>query len=282
MFEPKVVLVTGASSGIGLATAIHLAKTGFKVYAGVRKISPLLDQKIQEFGKSLFKVILDVTDESSVQAAVSHILYNEKKIDILVNNAGYALVGTVESCTLKEQQDQFDVNVWGVVRMMQAVLPQMRDRKEGRILNIGSICGFAPLPTLEVYSASKFALAGLSESMSISLALFNIKVILLEPGSVKTLAAEKSPIATRFLGERNPYTDFLTKGDQMCKRSLASGPDPDDLAKLIHRIILTEKPHARYQFGDFSVQSAQERFTDPTGNRSVSDKIQYFRKEGLL
>ena len=279
----RTVLITGATSGIGLATASFLASRGFKVYGTYRETSNTteLDQAIAKSNCMLEKILMDVTDENSVQQAVNTIL-SERKIDIIINNAGYALTGTVESCTLQEQRKIFDTNFFGVVNVIQAVLPHFRTEGRGQIINIGSVVGIAPFPAIEIYSASKFALEGLTESMAVTLSPFNIKVSIVEPGSVRTPAAINQPMGTRDLGEQNPYAEFHRIADQMCKDSLASGEDPLDLAEFIHDIILVDKPKLRYPYDEYTIALAASRYNDPSGSESVDLQIQQLTECGLL
>ncbi len=280
----SVVLITGATSGIGLATASLLAGRGYKVYGTYRQTSNTkeLDQAIEKSNGMLEKILMDVSDPSSVQNAVDHIL-TDRKIDVVINNAGYAMIGTVESCTLEEQKKLFDTNFFGPVNVIQAVLPHFRDNEKGQIINIGSVAGITPFPAIEIYSASKFALRGLTESMAVSLHPFNIKVSIVEPGSVKTIAAsENSPIGTKELGPDNPYENFHKVANEMCINNLANGKDPIELAELIHDIVLEEKPSVFYQFGDYAKSAAQKKFQDPTGNINVESQIKFFNDCGMV
>lgn len=281
--EHSVVLITGATSGIGLSTAGYLAEQGFYVYGTYRSRSNTseLDQMIAKSNGRLEKILLDVTDTTSVNQTVKSILHN-KKIDVVINNAAYALTGTVESCSLEEQKKLFDTNFFGAVRIIQAVLPHFRKVGKGQIINIGSVVDIAPFPAIEMYSASKFALAGLTESMAVSLSPFNIKVSLVEPGSVRTPAAINQPIGSNDLGISNPYIQFHKIADEMCKKNLASGEDPIEVAKLIHSIIREEKPKLRYPFGAFAKELADSRFKDPSGSLSVTSQIEQLSNYGLL
>lgn len=280
----KTILITGTSSGIGLATAVYLAGQGHIVYGMMRKTSKIdaFEKAMHAMSSKLFKVIADITNKNEIDAAVKYILTREKKIDVVINNAGYGLVGTVESCTLEEQMDVFNVNYFGIVRIVQAILPQMRAQESGHIINISSCCGIVPFPVLENYSASKFALEGLSESMAVSLSPWNIKVSVLETGSVKTPAAQKEPVGTRVLGPFNPYSEFQKGGNTRNRENLANGDDPLDVAKCIEKIFQASKPHLRYQFGAFSESQAVGRYKDVTGDQSVQASIGYLGQVGLL
>lgn len=282
--EKPVVIITGASSGIGLATAGYLAEKGYQVYAGVRSTSKLdgIESKIREIGSNLQMLIIDVTDNDTITAAVNTVLEKEGKIDALINNAAYALTGTVESCLEKEHIDLFNVNYFGPSRMIKAVLPSMRDKMKGRIINIGSVAGIASFPVIELYSASKAALRALSESMAVSLSPWHIHVSIIEPGSVKTPAAEKQPVGTQFPKEENPYAILHEKGDSMCKSNLSYGDEAIEVAQLIHRVLTAEKPDVFYPFGEFATMGAKERFTDPTGVKERERMIDFLTSSGVL
>lgn len=281
--DSLVIIVTGTSSGIGLATAEHLAKQGHRVYGVMRGTSKTqeFDRIAEKFPSNLFKVTADVTKTDEVSKAVGQVLEKEKRVDVLVNNAASVLVGTVESCTLEEQQKEFDVVFFGPVRMTQAILPSMRQRMKGQIINVSSCCGFAPYPGLEIYSAAKFAVEGLSESMAASLKPFNIKVSLLETGGVKTRGGDNQKTGTNYL-VNNPYIEFQKKADEQIKQSLANGDDPADVARTIEKIITAHEPHLRYQFGTLSVSLAERRFKDPTGDSEVHSSFSGLMESKLV
>lgn len=191
--EPRaehVVLITGASSGIGYATALEFARDAkYRVYATMRSPEKWEAPPAEE-GVSWSNLIvkaLDVTDAESVAATVSEIAKEEDgKIDIIVNNAGYGLAACLEGATVEEAQKLFDVNVWGVVRTLQEVLPYMRKRKNGHVINISSTSGIRGIPCMEYYAGSKFALEGIADSMRFSLSAYNISVTQINAGPVRT------------------------------------------------------------------------------------------------
>lgn len=269
--EP-VVLVTGASRGIGFTTVRHLASLGYRVYAGVRCASAVesLWALKQSFPGRIEVVSLDVTDDQSVQSAVAHLLAKEGHIDALVNNAGIMAYGSVENHTIAEAQAIFEVNFFGAMRVTQAVLPAMRAQKSGRIVQISSRSGFRPLPTLSIYAASKFALEGLSETMAASLKPWNIFVSLIEPGPVNTELDFASPYASRFQLDQDPYRPiFEASGLLDPYNPLAQGPE--EIAAFVQKAIESECPQFRYQTTKAIEAQAGKRFVDITGLSAVSE-----------
>lgn len=233
--DTRVGLITGASSGIGRACAAHLAACGVRVYGTSR--APSCGSMLQ----------MDVTDDSSVQSAIDTILQREGRLDIVVNNAGIAIAGPLELTSIEEAQRQLDVNLFGAFRVCRAVLPIMRRQGSGYIVNIGSIGGLIAIPYQPLYSASKFALEGMTESLRMEVRQFAIRVVIIEPGDTRTEITQnrKMAAATR---------------DQQVYRSLAAalkrtsddeqgGPGPDGVARLLWRIVNTTNPRLRYTVG---------------------------------
>ena len=178
----KVILITGASSGIGYDAAETLARQGNKVYAAARRLERM--EPLKEFG--VVPLRMDVTDEASMQAGVDALLQAEGRIDVLVNNAGYGYFGAIENVTMEEARRQLEVNLFGLARLCQLVLPTMRTQGGGRIINIASVVGKAPLQFGGWYNVSKFAVEGFSDSLRMDLRPFGIDVVTIEPGSIQT------------------------------------------------------------------------------------------------
>ena len=176
----KTAVVTGASSGIGRATAEALARAGFTVFGTSRKFST-------DGPKGVSMLTCDVTDDGSVASLVSAVLTKSGRIDLLVNNAGVAMFGGAEESSVSQSQALFDVNLFGLMRMTNAILPAMRQRGEGRIINIGSILGLVPAPYSAHYSAVKHAVEGYSESLDHEVRAFNIRISVIEPAFVRTV-----------------------------------------------------------------------------------------------
>jgi NAD(P)-dependent dehydrogenase (short-subunit alcohol dehydrogenase family) len=243
----KTALITGASSGIGEATALQLAELGFTVYASARRIdrmSDLADRGIRTRS-------VDVTDNDSMVALVETIIADSGRIDVLVNNAGYGLYGALEDVPIDEARRQFEVNVFGLARMTQLVLPQMREQRGGYIVNISSIGGKIWEPLGSWYHASKFAVEGLSDSLRVEVAEFGIKVVIIEPGTIKS---EWSGIAADNLEATSAYTPYarqaklvgagLRAADRM---PISSGPEV--VAEVIAKAVQDPKPRTRYAAG---------------------------------
>jgi len=188
MNDHKVIIVTGSSSGIGLESSLLLARNGYITYATMRSLEKDTSIKtaVQKESLPIRVVQLDVTDDNSVKNAVDHIISEAGRIDVLVNNAGYSLGGALEDLSMEEIKSQYETNLFGLIRVIQAVLPTMRKQRSGRILNISSGTGIFGFPGISAYVSTKFAVEGLSESIAYELEPFGIKVILIEPGFVKT------------------------------------------------------------------------------------------------
>src|ERR1700759_1228852 len=184
----QVVLVTGASSGIGLACATYLAGRGYRVYGTSRRAG-------NSQGGSVAMLTADVTDDQSVEEAVAAVLEREGRLDIVVNNAGMGIAGPVENTSIEEARRQLEVNFFGAFRVCRAVLPALRSQRSGYIVNIGSIGGLIAIPYQAMYSASKFALEGLSEPLRMEVRPFGVKVVIIEPGDHKTAITENRRMA---------------------------------------------------------------------------------------
>jgi len=241
----KVVLITGASSGIGKRTALLLVQQGLIVYGAARRLDKMQDLK--EAGVRLLQ--MDVTDDSSMIKGVQEIIDAEKHIDVLVNNAGYGSYGALEDVPITEAKHQFDVNIFGLARLTQLVLPQMRSQKSGRIINISSIGGKIGEPHGSWYHATKFAVEGLSDSLRTELKQFGIDVVIIEPGAIKT---EWNVIAREHLikvSGNTVYKDLVSKHAKMLKSADKIGSEPVVIAKVIAKAISSKKPKTRYAAG---------------------------------
>lgn len=269
----NVVLITGISQGIGLEIAKKLAQNSYIIYGTVRSTSNLASlSQAMLVSKNIIPLIVDVTNEQSIVDAIKTVLNQHGQIDVLINNACEVVIGPCEVCTIEEQQRVMDVNYFGVVRMLHAVLPTMRKQKSGYIINISSIAGFEPFPIIESYVASKFALEGLSESLASYLLSWGIKVSLIEPGGVKTQAAVTARKGSRVLPETTCYEKFCTAGHQAMIDSYDQCQNPEDIAQLVLHILSTDKPLLRYQTNTFAHERACARFQDRTGTTLLDIK----------
>jgi NAD(P)-dependent dehydrogenase (short-subunit alcohol dehydrogenase family) len=245
----ETALITGAASGFGLLTAIELAQRKFRVIATMRDLrkSDKLDAAAREAGVTVEKLALDVTRPDSIARAVK----DAGQIDVLVNNAGFGLGGFFEDLALDELREQFETNFFGVAAMMMAVLPQMRARGSGRILNVSSIGGRLANPGLSAYCSSKFAVEGLSESARHELRPLGIWVVLVEPGTFKTeIFAQNRRLAKRALDPSSPNYDRFQQGLAVVDRLLSrSKADPRAVAKTIARAATAKRPRMRYLVG---------------------------------
>jgi NAD(P)-dependent dehydrogenase (short-subunit alcohol dehydrogenase family) len=242
----RVVLVTGASSGIGLACATHMAGRGFSVYGTSRRPAITLTD-------NLTMLTTDVTSEYSVDQTVAEVLDREGRLDILVNNAGMGIAGPVEATSIDEAKQQFEVNFFGVLRVCRAVLPAMRGRGSGYIVNIGSIGGVLAIPYQAMYSASKFALEGLSEALRMEVRSFGIRVVIVEPGDHKTLLTQN-----RQFTEMPPeaYRKSFATALARTAHDEQSGPGPEQIARLLYRIVNRRNPRLRYTIGPAAQRGA--------------------------
>lgn len=240
----KAILITGASSGIGKATAIALLKAGYTVYATARRTDRL--QELETLGaKTMF---LDVTNEKSIQEVINTIINKEGNIYGLINNAGYGSYGAIEDVTPEEARQQFDVNIFGLARITQLTLPYMRKNKEGKIINISSIGGKISLPLGGWYHATKHALEALSDALRIEVKRFGIDVIIIQPGAIKTewsdIALENLATNSRNSDYKHIYFTVLDQIGKVYQNRMAA--KPETIADVIVKAITDKKPKARY------------------------------------
>jgi NAD(P)-dependent dehydrogenase (short-subunit alcohol dehydrogenase family) len=232
MANPRVVLVTGASSGIGEAIAARLAKDGFQVFGSSRKGGGVR--------AGIEMLTLDVCSDASVQSCVEGLLRKVGRIDALVNNAGYLLSGAIEEATLEEARAQFETNFFGVARMVKAVLPAMRRARSGHIVTISSLAGLVPVPFWGFYNASKFAVEGYMETLRHELKPFGIRVALVEPGIIRTPFYE-NPQATA-IPEYAPWRDRALK---TVRQFTEKAPGPEGVADVVARLLASRNPPLR-------------------------------------
>lgn len=247
MSTKKVVLITGASTGMGKETALFLEKNGFIVYAGSRTPQNLDSIKTN----SLIPIRLDITEPKNIQETIRTIEQNHKTIDILINNAGYGLVSTVENLDEKEMFDQYNINVFGLLRVCKEVIPMMRKQNSGVIINISSFLGKIGLPLLTLYNSSKYAVEGITDSLRYELSEFNIRVHSIMPGFFNTQFA-KDNLVTNFntFDEKSPYKKIVSKLAPVIVEQINQGNDPKEVALIILEIIENKKFPARATIGE--------------------------------
>lgn len=270
----STILVTGASTGIGQATALYLSGKGHQVYAGVRNpdTATELQEKITAGGLPVSVIQLDITDGDSVDQAVASIMADAGRIDALVNNAGIGGGRAVEETPLEEVRELFETNYFGSVRMLLAVTPIMRKQRAGRIVNMSSLAGRMVFGCHGHYSAAKWALEGLSEALAFEMAEFNVRVALIEPGSVPTPAWEKGTPPP----EDTKYGNSLGRLAAWATHTMKNPAAPEDVAEAVAHAIESDTPHFRYPVG-------QDAIEDIAGRFSVSDDewVEANRLQGL-
>jgi len=274
----KVAIVTGSSSGIGFAASVLLARNGIYTYASMRNITKA--NTIKEIAKKenlpLHVIQLDVTDDKSVKSAVNNVLEEKKRIDVLVNNAGYGLMGCIEDISMEEVKAQFETNLFGIIRTTQAVLPAMRKQKHGIIVNVSSIAGRIGFPGTSAYISTKFALEGLSESMRYELEPFGIKVVIVEPGVVRTNFMNAAILARKALDSKSPYAQLIQKVGTGFKLLVEHGTPPEEVAKAILKAVTAENPEPRYLVGNDAAIIMEAR-------KSMSDaEFEKFMKKDII
>lgn len=247
--QPQVVLVTGCSTGIGRATAIRLADDGMIVYATARRSADIAE--LEALGCRT--LVLDVNSESSMTAAVEHVISEQGRVDSLVNNAGYSLSGAIEDLPLDKIRQQFDTNVFGLIYMCQLVLPAMRKQGWGRIVNIGSMGGRLTFPGGGAYHATKYAVEAISDALRFEVKDFGVDVVLVEPGLIRTDFAKA--VAAHMTPEGRTggvYDEFNEQVLEMTERTYENpllgrlGGDPEVVADVIAKALTAKRPRARY------------------------------------
>ena len=243
MTNKKVALITGASSGFGELSAVLLAEKGYRVFGTSRREKSAAPQNVE-------MLVLDVQSDQSVLACIENLLALTNRIDLLVNNAGQAHASVIEETSSQEATDVFETNFWGVVRVTSAVLPAMRQQRSGHVINVSSLAGLIGAVGQGFYSASKFALEGYSEALSIEVEQFNIKVSLIEPGFFKTNLHQSMLPGTNILAD---YKSLHNAIESSLKQAILQGDDPEKVAKMIVSIASSKSPRLRYRVGSDAI-----------------------------
>ena len=248
--NPKVALVTGASSGIGKAIAKQLLEDGLIVYVAARRVEKMQD--LEQLGA--IALGMDITKEDDIKRIVEHIESDRNGVDILVNNAGYAIYGAMEDTTIEDARRQFEVNLFGLANLTKAVLPTMRAKQSGKIINISSMGGKIYTPLGSWYHATKHALEGWSDCLRLELAPFNIDVVIIEPGAIKTEFGDVMLAPMMERSGNSAYSAMAKKMEQMTKSSYEQGnaSDPSVIAKVVSQAVKAKKPQTRYAVGKFA------------------------------
>lgn len=251
MKNKKTALVTGASSGIGKATALQLLKDGYTVYVAARRTE--LMEELQQQGA--IPVKMDITRDEDIVALVEKIRTEQGGVDVLINNAGYAIYGAVEDTGIEDARRQFEVNIFGLARLTQLILPYMREQHAGRIVNISSIGGKIYTPLGAWYHATKHALEGWSDALRLEVKPFGIDVIIIEPGGIKTEFGDvmSGPLLER--SGNSAYADLARKVAETTEKMYASNSrlsDPSLIAGIISRALKSSRPKTRYAAGYMS------------------------------
>jgi NAD(P)-dependent dehydrogenase (short-subunit alcohol dehydrogenase family) len=275
----KTALVTGTSSGIGLSTAIELAKAGFTVTATLRDTAKgeAMMAKAKAEGVTLELAQLDVQDDTSVKNAVAALMHKHGRIDVLVNNAGAGYLGTLEQTPIEDAQRIMDINFFGVWRVTQAVLPHMREQKSGRIISVSSIGGLVGQVFNDAYCAAKFALEGTMESLAPVVKQLGIHVSVIEPGPVNTdFVANVGGLLKRQPVADDPYLPLLQAYMSFIQKAFTGGQTPDDIAKVILEAAVSKTPQFRYVTSENVKQRALVKYVDPTGDSIIAATSKVF------
>jgi NAD(P)-dependent dehydrogenase (short-subunit alcohol dehydrogenase family) len=251
----RSVLITGASSGIGAATAARLAARGFAVYGSSRRPPSSTPPGVHWLA-------MDVCDEESVRRGVAEVLESSPRLGALVCNAGFGIFGSVEEVSVARAQEQFDTNFFGVLRVLRAVLPGMRERGSGRVVLVGSLAGRAPIPFQAHYSATKAATDALALALANELHPHGVRVTLVEPGDIRTEFNERMDWGG---GEDSPYAERLRHCEQVSRESLPQAPPPQTVARVVERALCARRPRLRYPVGPDS-------WNVPLGRRLLPDR----------
>lgn len=270
----KVAIVTGSSSGIGYETSLALARDGFYTFATVRNLKKA--EKILQIAKkenlNIEIIELDVDDEKSISAAIGKIISKKQRIDVLVNNAGWGLFGSVEDVSMKDFRAQFETNFFGIISIIQKVAPVMRKQGSGIIVNVSSVAGRIGFPGSPAYISSKFALEGLSESLRYELGQFGVKIIIIEPGVIKTNFFSSMKIAEP--KPDSPYKEITEKVIMGIKMMAELGTPPSEVATTILHAIKEENPRPRYIVGNDA-----QMFLEAKKTKTDAEFENYLKKE---
>jgi len=248
----QVALITGCSSGIGYETALMLARNGYHTFATMRntKKSDSLEEIIRKERLDLNIRELDINDNTSIENTINCIKSEANRIDVLINNAGYGLVGFFEDLTLDEIRNQFETNFFGVLNITKKIIPIMRLQKSGTIINVSSGAGQVGFPGISAYVSTKFAIEGFSESLMYELLPYGIKVVIIEPGVIKTNFFRNCIVSEHSMKKSSPYSRSLDKFQRNVELMQEHATSPIDVAKVIIQVLGNNEPKQRYIVGN--------------------------------
>ncbi len=248
----QVALITGCSSGIGYETALMLARNGFHTFATMRNTKKLdsLEEIIKKERLDLNIRELDVNDDRSIENTINCVKKEANRIDVLINNAGYGLVGFFEDLTLDEIRNQFETNFFGVLNITKKIIPIMRLQKSGIIINVSSGAGQVGFPGISAYVSTKFAIEGFSESLMYELFPYGIKVVIIEPGVIKTNFFRNCIVSEHSMEKSSPYSRSLDKFQKNVELMQEHATSPIDVAKVILQVLGNNEPKQRYIVGN--------------------------------
>ena len=278
MAEEKTAVVTGSSSGVGFETSLLLARNGFRTYATVRDLDKA--KAIKEISDKhelpITVVELDVTSDKSVSNAIDKIVNEEsKRIDVLVNNAGYGQGGALEDDSMDEIKSLFETNLFGAIRVMKAVLPIMRKQQSGIIVNVSSMGGRIGFPFGTAYHGTKFALEGISESMRYETEPFGIKVVLIEPGFIRSNFLSNAKVGQKTMEGSSPYAPLFQTYLKAATRTYDQATPPEEVAKAILKAVTIDNPDLRYVVGNDAIQMIETKkgMSDQEFGRVVKQQL---------
>ncbi|XP_071488356.1 retinol dehydrogenase 8-like [Diadema antillarum] len=280
---PQIVLITGCSSGIGLSTAVHLAKnpSQYLVYASMRNFAKKGDLEKEAgslLNKSLFINELDVTKEDQIQRELKAITDKHGRLDILINNAAFTYMGLFEDMSSDLVRNMVDTNVIGTVRLIQEVIPGMKERKSGRIINISSMVSALPFPFCTLYTATKCAMEGLTECLYPELRPFNVWISSVCPGPVHTKLQENAGGIPQTANTDSPSTKLMGKSfDHLLKHLSPFFQTGDDIAKVVSEVLGAPEPKLRYPTSDFVSSFYKDRYVDGIGAKAKLDMYEMIK-----
>jgi NAD(P)-dependent dehydrogenase (short-subunit alcohol dehydrogenase family) len=281
--QQQIALITGSSSGIGFETSLRLARNGIYTYGTMRNLNK--SNEILGYARKdnlPLKVLrLDVTDEESISDAIDKIISEKSRIDILVNNVGYSLLGPLEQLHIDEINEEFETNFFGIIKLIQIVLPMMRKQGYGRIINISSLAGRIGFPLSSAYVSSKFALEGLVESLRYEVQPYGILVSLIEPGVIKTNFVNNMKLGKNVITSSNsgnddsPYVEIIQKRISAFKPRFEKGSSTSEVADMVLQAVTSDNPKARYLVGEDALKMMEKRrnTTDEEFARLVMNSV---------